>query len=277
MEEELTFIKTLIDTVTEFFVNYSFQVVGAVLILIAGVIIANLIARLMLKGFEKKKMDITLSRFLVSCTKGLILIFAIIIALGKFGITIAPFVAAIGALAFGASFAFQGPLSNYSAGLIIILGRPFVVGDTIVTKEQSGIVEEVKMSSTILTNEDGVKITIPNKHIVGEVLHNSKKNKVVEGVVGISYESDPNKAIQVVKGVLDKYEEVVKEPSAQVGIQGFGDSSIDISYRYWIPTIKYFHLSYAINLDVFNAIGEAGITIPFPQRDVHIVSGEAAK
>jgi small conductance mechanosensitive channel len=97
--------------------------------------------------------------------------------MGKFGISIAPFIAALGALAFGASFALQGPLSNYGAGLMIIIARPFVVGDTITVKNVSGIVEEVTLATTILTTEDGEKITIPNKHIVGEILNNSFANR----------------------------------------------------------------------------------------------------
>ncbi len=125
---------------------------------------------------------------------------------------------------------------------------------------------------TILSNEDGVKITIPNKHIVGEILYNSKANQVVEGVVGIGYDSDPEKAIQIVKQTLRQFNDVTQTPPVQIGIKDFGDSAINISFRYWIPTAKYFQTSYAVNLAVFKALQSANISIPFPQRDVHIVS-----
>lgn len=272
MEEELTAIQKLIDTAIEFCVNYSFQVLGAIIILILGVVASNWVARILLSLFEKKKLDITLSKFLAGMAKILVLVFVILIALGKFGITIAPFIAALGALAFGASFALQGPLSNYGAGLTIILTRPFVVGNTITVANVSGVVEEVKLACTILTNEDGVKITIPNKHIVGEVLHNSLENKIVESVIGISYESDPEKAVEQVRQILGKFEEVQQTPRPQVGIQEFADSSINIGYRYWVPTAKYFQVSYKVNSAVYKALQEAGINIPFPQRDVHIIS-----
>ncbi|MEA3280659.1 MAG: mechanosensitive ion channel family protein [Thermodesulfobacteriota bacterium] len=272
MEEELTAIQKLIDTAIEFCVNYSFQVLGAIIILILGVVASNWVARILLSLFEKKKLDITLSRFLAGMAKILVLVFVILIALGKFGITIAPFIAALGALAFGASFALQGPLSNYGAGLTIILTRPFVVGNTITVANVSGVVEEVKLACTILTNEDGVKITIPNKHIVGEVLHNSLENKIVESVIGISYESDPEKAVEQVRQILGKFEEVQQTPRPQVGIQEFADSSINIGYRYWVPTAKYFQVSYKVNSAVYKALQEADINIPFPQRDVHIIS-----
>lgn len=272
MEEELTAIQKLIDTAIEFCVNYSFQVLGAIIILILGVMVSNWVAKILLSLFEKKKLDITLSKFLAGVAKILVLVFAILIALGKFGITIAPFIAALGALAFGASFAIQGPLSNYGAGLTIILTRPFVVGNTITVAGVSGVVEEIQLACTILTNEDGVKITIPNKHIVGEILHNSRENKIVESVIGISYDSDAEKAVKQVRQILGKFEDVQQKPRPQVGIQEFADSSINIGYRYWVPTVKYFQVSYEVNSAVYKALQEAGINIPFPQRDLHIIS-----
>ena len=272
MQEQVTTIQKLVNTLIEFFVNYSFQVCGAVIILIVGGLLAKWIGGLVFNLCAKRKFDITLSRFLSSTVKLIVFAFAGLIALGKFGITITPFIAALGAIAFGATYAIQGPLSNYGAGLSIILGRPFVVGDTITVTGVSGLVEEVKLACTILTNEDGVKITIPNKHIVGEVLYNSKANKLVDGVVGIGYDSDPEKAIQIVRQTLRQFNDVTQRPPAQIGIKDFGDSAINVSFRYWIPTAKYFQTSYAVNLAIFKALQSANISIPFPQRDVHIVS-----
>ena len=271
MQEEIQTVQKLINIVIDFIVNYSFQVVGAILVLIIGVLVARAVSSFFLKLFEKKEIDITLSKFIASLVKGIILGFAFIVAIGKFGITIAPFVAALAAMAFGASFAIQGPLANYGAGLVIILTRPFVVGNTIKVSDISGIVEEVKLGATILTDEDGVKITIPNKHIVGEIIHNSEEKKIVEEIVGISYDSDPKKAIQIIKEALEPFEEISKEPPPQIGIQKFGDSSINIGLRYWIPTNTYFKILYQVNLSVYQHLKAKNIKIPFPQRDVHIV------
>ncbi|MBN1688298.1 MAG: mechanosensitive ion channel family protein [Candidatus Omnitrophica bacterium] len=272
MEKELTAIQQLINTAIEFCVNYSFQVIGALIILVIGVVAANWTAGLLLKIFEKKNLDITLSKFLVGVVKIVILAFAIIIALGKFGITIAPFVAALGALAFGASFAIQGPLSNYGAGLTIIITRPFVVGNTITVAGVSGVVTEVKLACTILTDEDGIKITIPNKHIVGEIIHNSQTNRIVESVIGISYDSEPEAAIRAISQTLAGFQEVGKDPKPQIGIQEFADSSVNIGFRYWVPTVKYYQTLHKVNLAVYKAVQVAGAKIPFPQRDIHIVS-----
>ena len=277
MEEQIMGVQKIIDVVVDFLVKYSFQVIGAVIVLIVGALVAKWMSSFLLKLLEKKKIDITLSKFLVNTIKLIIIVFAVIVAIGKFGITISPLIAALAAMAFGASFAIQGPVANYGAGLVIILSRPFVVGNTITVAGVNGVVEEVKLGATVLTDEDGVKITIPNKHIVGEILQNSEEWKIVEEVVGISYGSSPEDAIEIVKKSLDQFEEVSKDPPAQVGIQAFGDSSIDIGYRYWVPTIKYFQTLYKVNLAVYKQLIEGGVEIPFPQRDVRIVSRSAAE
>ena len=276
MQDEITAIQKVANAVIDFFVNYSFQVVGAILVLIVGLIVARSLASFLMKLFERKGFDITLTKFAVAAVKGIIIGFAIIVALGKFGITIAPFIAALAAMAFGASFAIQGPLSNYGAGLAIILTRPFVVGSTIKVGEVSGIVEEVKLGATVLTDEDGVKITIPNKHIVGEILHNSEECKIVEELIGISYNSNPEEAIRIIKNTLHEFQEISKDPTPRVGIQEFGDSSINIGLRYWIPTRKYFETLYSVNLAVYKQLKQANIQIPFPQRDIHVVSRSQA-
>jgi small conductance mechanosensitive channel len=272
MQDELKAAQKVINLIIDFFVNYSFQVVGAIVILVVGILVARAMASFLMKLFERKKLDVTLSKFTSAAAKATILGFAIIIALGKFGITIAPFIAALAAMAFGASFAIQGPMANYGAGLVIILTRPFVVGNTITVSGVSGIVEEVNLGTTILTDEDGVKITIPNKHIVGEILHNSEERRIVEEIVGISYDSDPEKAIRIIKEALGEFKEISTEPPPRVGIQQFGDSSINIGLRYWIPTREYFGTLYQVNLAVYKQLKERDIESPYPQRDIHIVS-----
>ncbi|HNX68910.1 MAG TPA: mechanosensitive ion channel family protein [Candidatus Omnitrophota bacterium] len=271
MEKEISTLQKFINTAVEFLTNYSFQVLGAIIVLVVGHFIGKWIHGIVLGVCEKKKLDITLSKFLANCAKMGVLAFAILIALGKFGITITPFIAMIGAGAFGASMALQGPLSNYGAGLSIILGRPFVVGDTVTVTGQSGIVQEVTLSSTILTDEDGVRITIPNKHIVGEIIHNSFQNQIVENMVGISYDDDPERAIEVIRKTIAGFKEVTQTPKPQVGLQEFGDSSINIGCRYWIPTTKYFQTLCAINLAIHKALAASKITMPYPQHDVHMI------
>lgn len=270
MEQELATIQKIYDVAVEFIINYSFQIFGAIIILLIGGKLAGWLGGWVSRFCEKRNVDVTLSRFFGNLVKVVTLAFVIIIAIGKFGISIAPFIAAIGAIAFGSSFAIAGPLSNYGAGLAIILSRPFVVGNTITVSGVSGVVDEIRLAATILSTEDGETITIPNKHIVGEILLNSYANRIVESTVGIAYSDDPQRAIDVIRQALAEIDAVCSEPAPQVGIAAFGESSIDIGLRYWVPTKKYYQTLYRANLALHQALQDAGITIPYPQRDVHL-------
>jgi len=272
MHEELATLQKLYNTLIEFIVNYSFQLVGAMIILVVGFFIARWVGGLVNGLCTKRELDVTLSRFFGNMVKMLVMVFVIIITMGKFGISIAPFIAALGAIAFGSTFAFQGPLSNFGAGLVIILTRPFVVGNTLTVKEVAGIVEEITLTTTILSTEDGEQITIPNKHIVGEILHNSFANRVVEGSIGISYHDYPDQAIDMINKTLERFPQVVAEPVPQVGIEKFADSAISIGIRYWVPTHQYYQTLYKVNQAIYQDLLTIGITIPFPQQDVYIKS-----
>ncbi len=271
MLEEIEAAERYLDMIIEFGVKYGFQVLAAIITLIIGLIVARWLSRVVVRACEKRNLDVTLSRFLGNVVKLVIIGFVLIISLGKFGITMTPFIAAIGAVAFGSSLALAGPLSNYGAGLTIIVTRPFVVGNTITVKGVSGVVEEVGLGATHLSTEDGEEITIPNKHIVGEILTNSFENKVIEMTIGISYDDDTHQATRAIELALKKIPAIVDKPSPQIGIQEFADSSVNIGMRYWVPTKQYFETLYQANLAVYSALDEAGITIPFPQRDIHMV------
>lgn len=270
-------VQTLTDSVIQYAVTYGFQVIGALIILTIGFIAARWAASWLSHFFAQKKLDITLSKFIVACVRILILAFAVLIALGKFGITIAPFVAALSAVAFGASFALQLPLSNYGAGLTIILTRPFSIGNTITVAGVSGVVQEIKLATTLLDTEEGVRIMVPNKEIVGQILYNSLQHRMALGIIGISYDSSPENAIQAIQKTLEELTDVTKTPKPQIGIEQFADSAINISYRFWVPTVKYYQALHAANLAVFKALAQAGIKIPFPQREIRVLSPVEAK
>ena len=271
MQEEIQQFQAIYDTIVEFFVNYSFQLVGALFIVIIGIFVAGKVARSVLQLCEKKGLDITLSRFIASFVKIVIIVGISIIALGKIGISVTPFVAAIGALSLGAGLAAQGLLANYGAGLNIIITRPFVIGDTITVQGETGLVDEVHMAFTVLKDEDDVRITIPNRHIVGEILHNSAENKLAEIIVGVSYGSDPEKVISVLHEVL-KQQGITETRTPLIGIDNFGDSSINFCVRFWIPTHRFHEIRFNVNNAIFKALGVAGIQIPFPQREVRLLN-----
>lgn len=271
MEQELQQAQAIYDLITTFFVNYSFQIIGALIVFGLGFLVARKVGDLVLKLCEKKELDITLSRFAASTARLAIIVMVAVIALGKVGISVGPFVAAIGALGLGAGLAMQGLLSNYGAGLNIILTRPFVVGDTIRVKGVAGLVKEVHLGATVLADEDDVVITIPNKHIIGEIIHNSNADTLAEETVGISYGSDPERAIAVIRKAIEETENVTMDRPPQVGIEDFADSSINIGIRFWAPTNRYFDTRYRANAAIFKALKANDIEIPFPQREVRIL------
>jgi len=273
LDLELETVQKIYNVIAEFLINYSFQVLGAIIILILGWLVARWLSAVVVRFCGSKDVDVTLAKFLGSCIYILVLACFIIIALGKFGISVAPFVAALGALTLGAGLALQGPVSNYGAGFIIILTRPFVVGNTIAIAGISGIVEEVKLGMTLLRTEDDEIIVVPNKHLIGEVLYNSFESKIVEDTVGIAYGSDTEVVVKALANALAELECVAEDPAVQVGIDGFGDSSITIGLRYWVPSRGYFNHKYQANAVVYKLLQDMGVTIPLPQHEVRIIEG----
>ena len=254
-----------------YLVNYSFQIVGALVVFSIGLFISRRIARFVLALCERKQLDITLSRFFASTTRLILVAATLMIVLPKLGIQITPFIAAIGAVGLGAGLAVQGLLSNYSAGLSIIFTRPFVVGDTIRVQGVWGVVEEVHLSHTVLTNEDDECITIPNKHIVGEIIHNSQADTVLELRVGIAYGSDIAVATSAIRSALSRIAGLSTARLTQVGIAGFGDNCIDLEARVWVQTRKFHEVRFAANQAIEIALREVSIAIPFPQREVRVI------
>ncbi len=157
------------------------------------------------------------------------------------------------------------------AGLSIILTRLFVVGDTIRVQGVGGIVKEVHLAFTMLTNEDGEIITIPNKHIVGEIIHNSQTDTVLKLSVGIAYESDTKAAIEAIKKKLAGIDGLSQTRSVQIGIDSFGDSSINLEIRCWVKTEQLYEVKFSSNQLILDGLKEAGVQIPFPQREVRML------
>jgi small conductance mechanosensitive channel len=276
MSEELEQAQEIYNLIVTYLVTYGFQVLGAIIIFAIGIFVANKVADKLNSFMLSKNIDVTLSKFTASSIKIIIVVMVAVMALGRLGISITPFIAAIGALSLGAGLALQGLLSNYGAGISIIVARPFVVGDTIMVQGVSGVVKDIKLGYTILTNEDDIIITIPNRHIVGEIIHNSYASSMLELSVGIAYHCDPEQAIEIITKALNGMEGIDPNKPPQIGIDEFADSSINIGIRCWVLTTELFDTKYRINMAVHKALGQNNIEIPFPQRDVHLIqAGDA--
>ncbi|MGB0495801.1 MAG: mechanosensitive ion channel family protein [Kangiellaceae bacterium] len=274
ISQEIAQLETVYNIIIDFFVNYSFQLFGAVVILIIGLMVAKRVAKAIQKLCESKGLDVTLSRFISNLVKIAIIFMVALICLGKIGISVTPFLAAIGALSLGAGLALQGLLSNYAAGLNIILTRPFVVGDTIQVQGVSGLVKDILLAYTIIVTEDDVTITIPNKHIVGEILHNSNHVSLLELSVGVSYDSDLDKVTKILSDAVSSHPDTSQFKAPLVGISGFGDSSVDMEIRVWVDSVKYNSARFALNKMIWDVLLDAKVSIPFPQREVQLIKSE---
>lgn len=273
---QLDLIRQIYELVVNFLVTYSFRLVGAVIVVIAGIIVSRWVGRAMLRLQERHDVDVTLRQFIASAVRMVVIGLFLVIALSQLGISITPLIAAIGGLAVGVSFALQGPVANYGAGLVIILTRMYRVGDTVTIRGCSGLVEDISLATTILLTEDGERIVIPNRQITGEIHTNSYANRVVEGQVGIAYSEDPGRAIAIIAEALAAVEGVSTETEPQIGIAEFGDSSINIDYRFWVPTQRYFQVKHRANMAVYSALRDQGVSIPFPQREVRLLGQSTA-
>jgi len=192
-----------------------------------------------------------------------------IIALGNLGISVTPFVAAIGALSLGAGLALQGLLSNYGAGLNIILTRPFVVGDTVLVQGVSGIAQDITLSTTILVYEDDVRITIPNRHI-GEIIHNSGAMSLVETHFVVCSNNN-------IQGVLDDNLQAVQtleglgnDTRALFGVIQLSGLGVETTGRIWVSTAQYFYFKYAINQSLQDRLKQTGVELATPAQTIRL-------
>lgn len=270
LANEIDTVKNLINILIEFSIKYGFQVLGGFIVLLLGWIIAKALSGFLSRFLEKKNVDITVSKFLVSIFRLLIMAFAVLVALGKFGITIAPFIAGLSVVGFGTSFALQGPLSNYAAGMTLIFTKPFKVGDIIEVTGVMGEVQDMTLARTEVKTVDGTRIMIPNKQIIGEIIHNYSEFKKLDITVGISYDSDIEKAVNVVKDVVRQNKKISSSPEPKIGVSEFADSSINVYARLWCKQKDYWDVMFEVNKGIFDQFKINSINIPFPQRDLHI-------
>lgn len=261
MEEQIQTVTRLVDIAVEFGVTYGLQMLGALVVLLIGLKVAKWTGLRVMRLCEIKNLDITLSRFFGNTAKIMIVVVVVIITLSNFGIDIAPLVALAGASAFGLSFALAGPLSNYGAGLVIILTRPFVVGDTIEVRGVSGVTDEVTLSTTTLIGEDDERIIIPNRQIVGEILVNSDAHRIVESQLVIESQNDPEVAITAIEDALSEFDGLAEGATPQVGIHDFNFGGIVIGLRYWVPSSRYYQTRYAVNRTALTALKAKGISL----------------
>lgn len=272
MEQEIQTLAILFDNLVEFVVAYGFQILGALIVFFIGLKAANWAGRKTVEFGTKRDFDPTLTKFASNVVRIFLIAVVAIITLSNFGITIAPLVALAGAAAFGGTLALQGPLSNYGAGIAIILTRPFAVGSTIQVQNTFGVVEEISLAATVLTGEDGEQITVPNKEIVGQIIVNSHQHRVVETRFFIAHDQDSDKAIEAFEKAIAKYPAGEGAPGPLVGVHDFAYGGIILGARFWVPSLKYYQSRYAVNREVLGALEAAGISLVLAANPVFLAA-----
>jgi small conductance mechanosensitive channel len=271
-----------VDKLIEFAVVYGFQVLGALIGLLIGLKIAGWAGRKTTQFAVTKKVESTLAGFFGNIVKIIFICIVVIITLGNFGITITPLVALAGAATFGITMALQGPVSNYGAGVGIIIGRPFLIGHTIsvVGFGISGVVEEIKLAYTLLIGEDGEQIIVPNKEIIGRVIVNSNDRRVVQTKIALASQANIEAVILALKDALSAFPELSGDPQPLVGVHDFTYGGVVLGVRFWVPSQKYFRTRYAVNealMKAITGIGEKLLSVDSVALTPEILSADEDK
>ncbi|MCX7770278.1 MAG: mechanosensitive ion channel family protein [Proteobacteria bacterium] len=263
--------------IIDYLLNHGMQIITAIGIIIAGLFISKWLSNFVQKWLTKKRLEPQLTSLIVRVVKLLILGLFFIMALGQIGVQITPLLAGIGVAGVGVSLAMQGLLGNIVAGLTIIFTKPFTIGEYIELLGVYGQVIDISLFSTTLQHADNSHVVVPNRKIVGEILHNYGKVRQLDLSIGVSYDSDLKLVIKTIEDLLNSNPKVIKDLKPIIGISAFEDSAIRISIKPWVSVEHYSIAGNEINLEIIEKFREKNIKIPFPQREVRIFNDNLIK
>jgi small conductance mechanosensitive channel len=265
----------VVQQVTDWAVGFAPSLIGALLTLVIGLWLAKLAMRGTRALLARGKVDEALTRFLGNLVYYALVALVLIAAAGKLGVETTSFVALLGAVGLAIGFALQGSLGNLAAGVMILLFRPFKIGDYVEAAGQAGSVQEIGVFATTLTTPDNRKVIVPNAAITGDSIVNFSAfdTRRVDLVFGIGYGDDIAKARTVIERVIGAEARVLKEPAAAILVAELADSSVNFKVRVWARTEDYWGVFFDLVEQVKLAFDAEGVSIPFPQRDVHMIQG----
>ncbi len=260
------------DTIVPLVSAYALKLVAAALILAVGKWISRKITNLLKKLLEKNNVDVTLVGFLSSITYYALMIGVVIAAAGQLGINTTSFLTIVGAAGLAVGLALKDSLSNFSAGVMLILFRPFRVGDAVTAGGVTGKVEQITIFNTILSTPDNQRVIVPNNNITTSVITNITANPTrrVDLAIGIGYDDDIKKAKTALSDIVTADPRVLKNPAPTIAVSGLGDSSVNFVVRPWVKTGEYWDVYFDLTEKIKLAFDQHGITIPYPQQDVHL-------
>ncbi len=261
-----------IEMLQELAMLYGVQLVLALAIFIVGKWVVKRIASIVQRILAKNNVDPAIEHFVSSLVSWTLLFFVVIASLGQLGIQTASFVAILGAAGLAVGLALQGSLANFAAGVLILIFRPFKVGDFIEVAGVSGVVQKIQIFTTELHSPDNKKIIVPNGGVISGNITNYSANETrrVDMVFGIGYSDDIDAAKAVLQSVVASEPRVLGVPAPTIAVVELADSSVNLVCRPWVNTADYWDVYFNITEAAKKALDAQGISIPFPQRDIHI-------
>ncbi len=267
----------IIDTITFFITNYSLKIVGAILILIIGKWLSRYLSKLLGKILEKNKVEKTLTSFLGNITYYSLLLMVLIAAAGQLGINTTSFLTIVGAAGLAVGLALKDSLSNFASGVMLILFRPFKVGDYVTAGGQSGTVESIDIFNTVLKTPDNQIVIVPNSSITADVITNvnAKPTRRIDLVVGIGYDDNIGEAKRVLEDLIKADSRILSDPAPTIAVSELADSSVNFVVRPWVKTGDYWTVRFDLTEKIKLTFDEKSISFPYPQQDVHMYTETA--
>lgn len=265
-------MENFIEQLTAFATTYGLKVIGAILTLIIGRVTAGVLRNALRQILTRAKVEPTIIGFGCNLIYGLVLVFTAFVILSSFGIETASFVAILGAVSFAVGFALQGALSNFAAGVILLLLRPFRVGDRIDAVGVTGSIEEIGLFATTLSTSDNVRVTIPNSKLSGDTAKNfsAYDTRRVDLLVPIGYDSAIEQAHQVVTDIISGDERILADPEPLIAVWELA-ASVKLAVRVWVESKNYGAVRSDLNRRIKEEFDRNGIRFPAPQRVVHVL------
>ncbi len=251
---------------------YSVNIIGAILIFIVGKWLARRITNLLSKLLKKNNVEPTLVNFLTSLFYYTLLVLVVVAAAGRLGINTTSFLTIIGAAGLAVGLALKDSLSNFAAGVMLVLFRPFAIGDVVSTAGITAKVEKITIFNTLFCSPDNQLIIVPNNKIISDIITNinAKDTRRIDLVVGISYSDDIAQTRNILKGLAEADSRILTDPAPTIAVAELADSSVNLVFRPWVKTGDYWDVRFDLTEKIKNSLDEAGISIPFPQQDVHL-------
>jgi small conductance mechanosensitive channel len=275
MSDEVATISHAKDTVLELAIRFGPRLFTAVVIIIAGLFVSGWVSRWFAQFLGRRDLEPPLRLLLSRIVWALCLMLFALLALQNLGVELLPLIAGLGVAGAGLALATQGVLSNMVAGLSIIMAKPFRVGEYIAIAGVEGVVESITLFSTTLGHVDLSHVVVPNRKVVGEILHNYGRIRQVEVSIGVAYDSDMPRVLELIRAALEANPRVLREPAPVVQPVEFRDSAVSIAVRPWVAVPDQVSTTGEVHAAVLAALRAHGVAIPAPQREVRLIGGSA--